>query len=169
MLHVGEIPPFEPGSWKFVIWGEVENPLELSWEEFLKLPRKVQRSDFHCVTGWSRLGDEWEGVAAGDLVEAARPKDGAKFALVHSLGGYTTSLPLGELTAEDTLLVIRFNGRELTPEHGFPLRLLVPWKYAYKSAKWVRGFKLLSVEELGFWESRGYSNTADPWKEERYS
>lgn len=169
VLHIGEVPSFDPASWLFFVEGDVQNPLKLGWADFLQLPRRKQVSDFHCVTGWSRLGDEWEGVPARTLVEKACPRPEARQALIVAEGDYTTNLPLAELAADDVLLALRFNGRALGPEHGGPVRLLVPRKYAYKSAKWVRGFRLLCCEELGFWEKRGYSHTADPWTEDRYA
>lgn len=169
VLHIGEIPEFDPAAWKFSVWGDVDNPFDLTWKQFTELPRKTQQSDFHCVTGWSRLGDEWEGVASDYLVKLCRPRPEAKYMLVHASGGYTTNLTLEEFLAGDVLFALKFNGRDLAPEHGYPLRLFTPQIYAYKSAKWVTGFRLSMVEELGFWEGRGYHRRGDPWKEERYS
>jgi len=169
ILHLGPVPPFTPASWDFVVEGEVENPLHLAWTQFQSLPRVTRRSDFHCVTGWSRLGDEWEGIPVGSLLALARPRPEARFALVVAEGGYTTSLTLAELSEDDVLLALRLNGAELPPEHGGPVRLLVPRKYAYKSAKWVRGIRLSREEQWGYWERRGYSQRADPWRQERYA
>lgn len=168
ILDLGENPSFNPGTWDFIIEGEVTNTMRTGWAELLKFPTVTQRSDFHCVTGWSRLNDEWEGIQVRALLEFAGPMAEAKYALAFAEGKYTTSLLLSDLLEEDVLLALKFNGNPLEPIHGGPIRLLVPKKYAYKSAKWVRGIKLYKEPVLGYWESRGYSNSADPWKEERY-
>jgi len=169
VLHVGPVPRFDPKTWDFVVEGLVENPLRLTYEEFMKLPKTVSTSDFHCVTGWSRLNNKWEGVAFKTIADLAKPLSKAKFVTIVAEGNYTTSLPLEDLLDEDVLLAYGFNDNALQPEHGGPLRLVVPKKYAYKSAKWVRKLRFTEEQELGFWEQRGYSNTADPWKEERYA
>jgi len=160
-------PKFDPSTWDFFVDGEVENPLRLTWREFLGLPRVTQRSDFHCVSGWSRLDDQWEGVRARTVVEMARPRRSARYVLLVAERPYTSNLPLEDLLGEDVLLALRFNGQELEPAHGGPVRLLVPKKYGYKSVKWIRGFRLLEREELGYWEAQGWSSSADPWREER--
>lgn len=162
-------PKFDPSTWGFFVDGEVENPLRMTWREFLGLPRVTQRSDFHCWAGWSRLDDEWEGVLARTVVEMARPKSSARYALLVGEGQYTSNLPLEDLLDEGVLLALRFNGQDIEPVHGGPVRALVPKKYGYKSVKWIRGFRLLEREELGYWEARGYSSSADPWREERYA
>ncbi len=169
VLHVGPVPRFDPKTWDFVVEGLVEDPLKLTYEEFMKLPKTVSMSDFHCVTGWSRLDNKWEGVAFKTIVDLAKPLSKAKFVTIIAEGDYTTSLPLEDLLDEGVLLAYGFNDNSLQPEHGGPLRLVVPKKYAYKSAKWVRKLRFTEQQELGFWEQRGYSNTADPWKEERYA
>lgn len=169
VLHIGLVPIFSPARWEFTVEGEVEVQLSLTWPEFQALPRTAQRSDFHCVTGWSRLGDEWGGVRVRDLLALARPQPEARFALFVAEAGYATNLTLAEALADDVLLALKFNGGMLSPEHGGPVRLLVPSKYAYKSAKWLRGVVLTREPRLGYWERRGYSSTADPWKEDRYS
>ncbi|MBI2919003.1 MAG: molybdopterin-dependent oxidoreductase [Chloroflexi bacterium] len=171
VLHLGPVPAIPEATWQFTVEGEVEAPIHLTRSDLQTLPRTVQRSDFHCVTGWSRLGDEWEGVRVRDVLALAIPtgRDGAGFALFLAEGGYTTDLALADATATDVLLAVKFNGAPLTPEHGGPVRLLVPSKYAYKSAKWVRGVVLSRERQLGYWESRGYSTSADPWKDDRYS
>jgi len=147
----------------------VERPLRLTYEEFLKLPRVMCVSDFHCVTGWSRLDNRWEGVAFKTICDLVKPVKNAGFVTIFAEGDYTTSLPLSELLDDDVLLAYRFDGEPLSAEHGGPLRLVVPKKYAYKSAKWIRRVHFTEKQELGFWELRGYSNSADPWKEERYT
>ncbi len=169
VLHLGEVPVFKPDAWDFFVDGEVKNPLRIGWKEFNKLPRVKQINDFHCVTGWSRLGDEWEGIQVKLLLDMAQPGPEAKYALIFAEGNYTTSLPLKDLMEENVLLALNFNGKPLEPIHGGPVRSLVPVLYAYKSAKWVRGIRLYKELHPGFWESRGYSESADPWKEERYS
>jgi len=169
VLHVGPMPKFDPKTWNFEVRGLVTNPLRLTYEEFLKLPRTMIVSDFHCVTGWSRLNNKWEGVKFKTIYDLAKPLSNAKYCTVVAEGDYTTSLPIEELLDEDVLLAYRVEGLELKAEHGGPLRLVVPKKYAYKSAKWVRKLVFTEKQELGYWELRGYSNTADPWKEERYT
>lgn len=168
VLHVGSVPKFDPETWDFAAEGLVHNPTRLTHKEFLKLPKVVSVSDFHCVTGWSRLDNKWEGVAFKTIANLVRPFDNAKYVTAVCEENYTTSLPLQDLLKNDVLLTYRLNDEPLQTEHGGPLRLLVPKKYAYKSAKWVRKLRFTEKKELGYWEKRGYSNTADPWKEERY-
>ena len=168
VLHVGPVPKFDRDTWNFVVEGLVENPVRLGFDEFLKLPKTVSVSDFHCVTGWSRLGNRWEGVSFKSVADMVKPLKEAKYVTVVAEGDYTTSLPLEELLDDDVLLAYGFEGKPLEPVHGGPLRLVVPKKYAYKSAKWVRKLRFTKEQELGYWEKRGYSNSADPWKEERY-
>ena len=169
VLHVGPVPEFDVKTWDFRVEGLVEKPVRLSFDEFLRLPKVVRVSDFHCVTGWSRFDNRWEGVAFRTIVDLAKLLKEAGFVTVVCDGDYTTSLPLEELLDDDVLLAYEFEGKPLEPVHGGPLRLVVPKKYAYKSAKWVRVLRFTREQELGFWEKRGYSNSADPWKEERYT
>ncbi len=169
VLHLGPVPKFSEREWDFKVFGLVEDPVRLSYKEFMSLPKTTVTADFHCVTTWSRFNNRWEGVSPKELLRRARPKPGAKFAMVHCDGNYTTNMPLEVLLDGDVLLAHRHDGKDLTPEHGWPLRLVVPKRYAYKSAKWVRGIELMDQNTLGFWELRGYSSSADPWKEERYS
>ena len=161
--------PFNPETWNLTVDGEVKTPLVFSYNEFRALPVTTQISDFHCVEGWSVPDNKWEGVAFKKITKLAKPKPNAKFVTIECYGGYSTSLPLEELMNEDVLFAYKHEDRELEPVHGGPVRLVVPKKYAYKSAKWVHKVKFTKTQELGFWEKRGYSNTADPWKEERYS
>ena len=151
------------------VYGEIDSQLRLTYDQVRALPKTIDESDFHCVTSWSRLGAVWEGVRFRDLAALAGPKPEARFVTVECDGGYTTSLALEDLTQEDVLLAWGLDGQDLTPAHGFPLRLVVPKKYAYKSAKWVRKIKFTAEQELGYWERRGYSDSADPWKEERHA
>jgi len=169
VLHVGPIPKFDSEKWDFRVKGLVKTPVRLTYEEVLNLPKTVSVSDFHCVTGWSKLDNKWEGVVFQTVFELVKPLKNAKYVMVEAEGDYTTSLPLAELLDNDALLAYRLNGKLLEPRHGGPLRLVVPKKYAYKSAKWVRKLRFTAKQELGYWEKRGYSNTADPWKEQRYA
>lgn len=156
-------------KWVLAINGEVEHPLRLSWNEFLKYPKATSVSDFHCVEGWSVLGCKWEGVSFKWIVDLVKPKETARFVVFECADGYVTSLPLKELLREDVLLAYRLDGKDLEEGLGGPLRLVVPMKYAYKSAMWLTRVRFTSENELGYWESRGYSDTADVWKNERFS
>jgi DMSO/TMAO reductase YedYZ molybdopterin-dependent catalytic subunit len=169
VLHIGRVPEFDREKWDFIVKGLVENPIRLTYDEFLALERTQDISDFHCVTGWSRFDNKWEGVRFSVVAKLAKPRSNARFATIECDGGYTTSLPLDEFMEPDVLFAYNFDGKRLEPIHGGPLRLVVPKKYAYKSAKWVRGVVFTEDQEPGFWEQKGYSNSADPWKEERYS
>ena len=168
VLHIDGVPRTDEGSWRLRVYGLVDNPLELTLEEVRGLPRVITIGDFHCVTGWSKLNNKWEGVPFQTIVEMAKPTPEAKFATIECEVGYTTSLPLEDLVRDDVVLAYRLDDRELPPEHGTPLRLVVPSKYAYKSAKWVNAVKFTGKQELGYWEKAGYSNTADPWTQDRY-
>ena len=169
VLHYAGVPRVDLKTWDFRVEGLVQNPVRLSYEEFLKLPQTVSISDFHCVTGWSRMDNRWEGVLFKTICGLVKPRDEAKFVTIVSDDKYTTSIPLAELLEPDVILAYRWDDKPLLAEHGGPLRLVVPKKYAYKSAKWVRKLRFTEKQELGFWETRGYSDSADPWKEERYA
>jgi DMSO/TMAO reductase YedYZ molybdopterin-dependent catalytic subunit len=169
VLSYGPVPRFNPRTWDLQIFGEVEEPRRFTYEQFKALPRGTQVSDFHCVTTWSRLDNVWEGVRVADLMKLFRLKPAARFVLIHCDAGYTTNLPLADFLGDDVMLADRHDGHDLSPDHGFPLRLVVPKLYAWKSAKWVRGIEFLARDSRGFWEVRGYHNRADPWLEERYS
>ncbi len=168
VLHYGAVPRFDPKTWTFRVWGLVEQPIELSYDEFRQLPTVEVVADIHCVTRWSKLGMTWEGVPARYLLELVRPKPEARFVIAHAEHGFTANLPLEALDDDDVLLAHRADGHDLTPEHGWPLRLVVPKRYFWKSAKWLRGLELTAEDHPGFWEQNGYNNNADPWKEERY-
>ena len=168
MTH-GETPAFDPAAWDFRVFGEVENPLRLAWEEFLRLPRVEKISDFHCVTQWSRLDNRWEGVAAREILKRIALKPTARFVMLHCDGGYEANLPLEDFAHEDALFSLKHDGKALSPEHGYPLRLVMPHLYGWKSAKWVRAVEIMENDRRGFWEVNGYHNRADPWKEERFS
>ena len=169
VLHYGSVPKTDLRTWDFKVWGLVDSPFRLTWAEFKTLPRKTVQTDIHCVTRWSKLDTAWEGVPIQAILEAAQLRPAATFVLAHSEQGYTANLPLDVLDDDDVLLADTFNGEPLEPEHGYPLRLVVPKRYFWKSAKWIRGLEFLDHDILGFWERYGYSNNADPWKDERFS
>lgn len=169
VLHVGDIPPIDPATWRLRFFGLVEEPFELSFEELRAMPATEWRGDIHCVTRWSKQNTYWVGVKFADLLARAKPLAGATHVVQHADNDYTTNLPLADMTGDDVLVAYEFDGRPIEPIHGGPVRLLVPKKYFWKSAKWVHGIELLDRDRKGFWEVRGYNNDADPWKEERYS
>jgi DMSO/TMAO reductase YedYZ molybdopterin-dependent catalytic subunit len=162
-------PKLDLKTYTLTIDGEVANPVTLSWNDILKLPRSVSVSDFHCVEGWSVLNCKWEGVKFSEIVRLVKPAETAKFATFECADGYTTSLTLTELAGDDVLLAYKLDGKALEEGLGFPLRLIAPSKYAYKSALWVTCIRFTSKKELGFWEKRGYSDTADVWKNDRFA
>ena len=170
VLHAGSVPEYRDlSTWTFRVFGEVEEPLELSWEQFGELPRATNVQDIHCVTRWSKFDTSFEGVHWRELAKLVRPKQSARFAIAHAEGGFTANVPLSFLEREEALLATHGDGEVLAPEHGYPLRLVVPGKYFWKSAKWLRGIELSAVDKPGFWERYGYHNDADPWAEERYA
>lgn len=169
ILHAGPVPAFDPATWRFRCFGAVEQETEWSWEEFRALPSVTVTADMHCVTGWSRLDNRWEGVPFREVHGRARVSPDATHALVHAPYGYTANLPLEALLDHDVLLAWAHDGEPLPPEHGGPLRLVVPKRYAWKSVKWANGVQFLERNARGYWEERGYHNEADPWREERYA
>ena len=169
VLHHGPIPPFDPATWDFRVFGLVDEPLCFTWEEFRALPRVTVAADLHCVTRWSKLDNTWEGVPVREILARAKVRPDARFVLLHAEGRFTANLPLEAFAAEDALLALRHNGQDLTPEHGFPLRAIAPNRYAWKSAKWLRGIEFLATDRLGFWEEYGYNSNADVWQEERFA
>jgi DMSO/TMAO reductase YedYZ molybdopterin-dependent catalytic subunit len=168
VLHAGTIPKVDLATWDFRVWGDVENPIRLSWEELKYLPAAEVTVDIHCVTRWSRFDTSFRGVHWRDLAELVRPRPSARFVVAHAEQGFTANLPLEALEADDALIAYEADGEPLTPDHGWPLRLMVPSRYFWKSAKWLRGIELVPSDEPGFWERYGYHNDADYWKEERY-
>jgi DMSO/TMAO reductase YedYZ molybdopterin-dependent catalytic subunit len=168
VLHYGPVPPFNPKTWEFRVFGNVENEIKLNWEEFQKLDQTLVQADMHCVTTWSRLDQKWEGIPFAKIIELAKPKSDTKFVIAHSEYGFTANTPLEFCMRDDCLIAIRANGEPLSAEHGSPARLVVPRLYAWKSAKWLRGIEFSDVDKPGFWERNGYHNTGDPWKEQRY-
>jgi DMSO/TMAO reductase YedYZ molybdopterin-dependent catalytic subunit len=168
VLHYGSVPRFDPARWDFRVSGLVEHPLRFTWDEFNQLPRIHRTSDFHCVTRWSRFNNQWDGVALREILFRAKPQSNAKYVLVHAEQGYTANVPLADLDRDNVLLATHHDGEPLTPDHGYPLRLIVPHLYGWKSVKWVRGFELLERDQAGFWEQNGYHMRGDPFKEERF-
>ncbi|HEX7556131.1 MAG TPA: molybdopterin-dependent oxidoreductase [Leptolinea sp.] len=179
VLHYGEVPPFNPLTWDFQAWGEIEKPLKLSWVEFSQLPRTRLKMDIHCVTRWSKSDTLWEGVSLRSLIENGllKLKPTAQFVLQHAEYGFTVNLPVEIMLADNFLLATHYDGVPITPDHGYPLRgvvgaivdrkdLKVP--YFWKGAKWLRGLEFLAQDKPGFWEQAGYHNEADVWKEERF-
>ncbi len=170
VLHAGSVPEgLTPESWTLSLHGEVERPQTLSYAELLSLPSREITCDIHCVTSWSKLGMRWKGVPFTTVADRAGPQDGVRFVVMECAQGFTTSLPYDALRDDDVLLAHTVEGAPLPPEHGGPVRMLVPKRYFYKSAKWLGGLKFVRVDEPGYWEVRGYSNVADPWAEMRYS
>ena len=169
VLHYGPIPKFDEAEWDLTVDGLVENPFTLSYAELKALPPARVDADMHCVTGWTTLDNEWEGVSFRTLAERARPRPEAKYVITHCDYGYSSNLSLDAMMDDDVLVAWANRGETLTPEHGFPLRLVVPKRYAWKSAKWLRGLEFADHNRRGFWEVRGYHVHADPWPEERYS
>ena len=170
VLHFGRVPSYpDLSGWDFRVWGEVEQPFSLRWAEFRNLPTSDQTLDIHCVTRWSKLDTTWEGVPIQHVLELAQLRPSVTHVVAHSEQGYTANLPLEVLDDDDVLLADTFGGAPLEAEHGYPLRLLIPKRYFWKSSKWVRGLEFLDHDQLGFWERYGYNNDADPWKEERFS
>ncbi|WP_132058414.1 sulfite oxidase-like oxidoreductase [Halorussus amylolyticus] len=169
VLSKGDTPDWDPETWEFTVSGAVEDDLAFSWDDFLDLPAETQTQDFHCVTGWSKFDCEFTGVTFLDLAEMAGVEDDVVHVMFSALDGYTTNLPLDACMREEVLFAYEFDGDSLPREHGGPLRVVTPHKYAYKGAKWVDGVEFLTEPERGYWEKRGYSNTANPWNEERYS
>jgi DMSO/TMAO reductase YedYZ molybdopterin-dependent catalytic subunit len=161
-------PRIDKSTYVLTVDGEIENPVKLRWNDVLQLPRTVSVSDFHCVEGWSVLDCRWEGVRFRDLEKLVKPKPTAQAATFECADSYTTSLFLSELAGDDVLLAYKFHGEDLEEGLGAPLRLVVPSKYAYKSALWVTGVHFTRGKELGFWERRGYSDNADVWKNDRF-
>jgi DMSO/TMAO reductase YedYZ molybdopterin-dependent catalytic subunit len=168
VLHYGAVPTVDLDRWRFEVSGAVEAPFTLDWNELLALPRQETLCDIHCVTRWSRYDNVFEGIPVRAILERARPKPGAGFVLVHAEHGFTTNVPLEDLDRPGNLLALAHNGQPLDPEHGGPVRLLVPHLYFWKSAKWVRGFEFLEEDYPGFWEQNGYHMRGEPWGEERY-
>jgi len=176
VLDLGEQPVVDPKTWKLEVAGLVENPITLDWDQFLALPQADDVSDFHCVTTWSRFDNHWRGVRFKTIAELAVPQDEARFVFCTGCDfapgtfiPYTTNLPLDRAIEDDVLLVHTWEGRPLPQEHGGPVRMITPKLYAWKGTKWIRKIEFVSDDQKGFWELRGYSNSAEPWFDDRYS
>lgn len=169
VLTYGPIPKFDPATWDFRVFGEVEEEKSWNWEEFKKLPTVKITVDIHCVTRWSKFDTDWEGVSFRHFVENyIQVKPTAKYVIAHCEYGYTTNLPLETMLDDDVLLTYLYDGKPLEPDHGAPLRTLVPKRYFWKSAKFLRALEFSPVDKPGFWEQAGYHNEGDPFQEERY-
>lgn len=164
-----KIPKIDLKTWTLTIEGEVEKTLKLTWDEIVKLPSTESVSDFHCVEGWSVLDCKWQGIGFRAILDLVKPKQSAKSVTFECADGYTTSLTLKELSNDNVLLAYKLNSEQLEEGYGFPLRLVVPDKYAYKSALWLTHIRFTAKKELGYWEKRGYSDTADVWKNDRFT
>ncbi len=180
VLHYGSVPDFDPQTWTFKIWGEVETPLSFTWDEFNLLPRRQLTMDIHCVTRWSKFDTSWEGVSLRDMIDTGilKLKPSARFAIQHAEFEFTANLPYSIVTAENFLLATHYDGQPISPEHGAPLRGVVgaiPGRedlqtpYLWKGAKWLRGIEFTGSDQMGFWEQAGYHNDGDVWKEERFA
>ena len=161
-------PNIDLENWRLRVFGSVENPMEFTWEQFLNLPWKTVEAPFHCVTQWSKLENKWEGVVFSDLISLVKPPKTARFVIVHCYGDYTTNIPIEVLDDNLSILAHKHDGAVITPEHGWPMRLVVPERYGWKSAKWVNAIEFVEEDRPGFWEIRGYHNNGDFWKEERF-
>jgi len=178
VLHYGSVPHFDPATWRFRIWGEVENEVSWTWEDFNQLPQTEVQLDIHCVTKWSKFDTKWKGVALASLVDQGllKIKPTAAFVLQHAQGGYTTNLPLEMILQDNFLLATHFDEEPLAPEHGYPVRGMIGYfpersnlktAYFWKGAKWLTGLEFLTEDQMGFWEKAGYHNEGDVWKEQR--
>jgi DMSO/TMAO reductase YedYZ molybdopterin-dependent catalytic subunit len=168
VLHAGSVPHTDLATWDFRVWGEVENELTLDWKQFTALPTVEVTQDIHCVTRWSRFDTTFKGVPWSALKELAGQKQSARFAIAHAEQGFTANVPAASLEEEGAMLAYEADGEPLELEHGWPLRLVIPGKYFWKSAKWLRGIELTAADRPGFWERYGYHNDADPFQEQRY-
>lgn len=169
VLHYGSVPRISLDTWRFRIFGLVEEELSLTYQDFMQMERSVVDCDIHCVTHWSRLDNRFEGVRFTEVMKRIKVRPEAKYLLFHAEGGWTTNLPLADLLRDDVLFAWRWNGQDLTPEHGWPMRTVVPHLYFWKSAKWVKGMEFLAQDRPGFWERNGYHMYGDPFREQRYS
>ncbi len=169
VLSAGPTPLIRPEAWSFTIEGLVREPVRGTWGDFLQLPSQKYTVDIHCVTKWTKLDTRWEGVSLDTLLEYVELGEKAHFVSAYCDGGYTTNMPLPDLLNGRAFIAYKYDEKPLAPEHGGPFRLVIPHLYLWKSAKWIRGLRLLEQDQPGFWESLGYNNHGDPWKEERYS
>ena len=169
VLHAGSVPKAELATWNLTVTGEVERDLTLTWEQLLELTSREVTVDIHCVTRWSRFDTTFKGVHWSELAELVSPKPSARFVVAHAEQGFTANMPIDAIEDENALIAYEADGEPLTTDHGWPVRLVVPSRYFWKSAKWLRGLELRSTDEPGFWERYGYHNDANYWQEQRYS
>lgn len=169
VLHYGRVPTVDVATWRFEFRGLCDAPASLSLADIQALPRQITRCDMHCVTRWSRLNNDFEGVSVQHLLQLARPRPEATHVMVFADPDFTTNLPIADLDRPENVLAWKHDGIDLTPDHGWPMRLVVPHLYLWKSAKWVRGFEFMNADAPGFWEQNGYHMYGDPWKEQRHS
>lgn len=168
VLHYGPVADIDPNTWRLSVCGEVEQEMSWTWDEFRALPTTTITTDIHCVTGWSKFNTTWEGPLFRDFVALFGLKPTARYVIAHAAHGFAANMPLADMLEDDVLLAWKYNGELLTPEHGFPVRTLVPQRYFWKSAKWLLRLEFSVEDKPGFWEQAGYHNEGDPWKEERY-
>ena len=168
VLTFGPTPQISLDDWQFKIFGLVDEEITLDWKQFNDLPQVTLDAEFHCVTQWSKLQNTWEGILFTDVMKLVTPRPEAKYVMAHCYGGYTTNVALDVLADDDVLFAHSHDGAPLTAQHGGPMRLVVPKRYGWKSAKWVNGIEFMAEDEPGFWETRGYHMEGDPWKEERF-
>ena len=169
LLHLGDPPRFNPATWDFHITGLVENPLRLKWSEFSALPMKEVVVDMHCVTRWSRFDVHWGGIPFAEILKLAKPNPEAQYVMFHADYDYSANVPLADLMRPTTIFALKHNGEPLPLDHGYPVRLIVPHLYAWKSVKWVRGIEYMAHDAPGFWEENGYNMYGDPFREQRFS
>ena len=169
VLHAGSVPKADLATWNLTVTGEVERDLTLTWERLLELPSREVTVDIHCVTRWSRFDTTFKGVHWNELAKLVSPKPSARFVIAHAEQGFTANMPIDAIEDESALIAYEADGEPFTPDHGWPVRLVVPSRYFWKSAKWLRGLELRSTDEPGFWERYGYHNDANYWQEQRYS
>ena len=169
VLHYGGVPQFDPATWDFRVYGFVEKPARWNYAEFMSLPMVEVKADIHCVTRWSKLDNTWEGVAFNEVLKHVAVKPEARHVLFHDAQGYTANVPLADLMRDNVLFASKHNGENISPDHGWPLRLLVPHLYLWKSVKWVRAMEFVDKETPGFWEQKGYHIYGDPWKQQRFT
>jgi DMSO/TMAO reductase YedYZ molybdopterin-dependent catalytic subunit len=168
VLHAGDVPKVDLATWTLELSGELEEPVSLTYEALTALPATEVTTDIHCVTRWSRFDAQFKGVHWSELAKLCRPKPSARYAIAHAEQGFTANVPLAAIEDEHALIVYEADGAPLTPDHGWPVRLFVPSKYFWKSAKWLTGIELSAFDKPGFWERYGYHNEADYWQEQRY-
>ena len=167
VLSASDVPEIDLKKFRFKVYGKVENPYELTWEELMAMPKIKKIFSVHCVTHWSKLDDEWEGISLKAVLERAKPT--GKFAMQWASSvGYSTNTPIENVMSDNAMLAFNYNGKPLEPKHGGPLRTVIPELYLWKSAKWVDGIEVMDTDKPGFWEKRGYNMHGDPWKQERY-